>query len=95
MSVLVSATVQMKNPEKFKEYASKVPETMGVHGGKMVARGKLSKPLAGEYNHQVEALFEFPTQDAAQAWYDSDDYQALVALRNEAAHVNIAILESF
>ena len=95
MSALVSATVQMKNPEKFKEYASKVPETMGAHGGKMVARGKLTKALAGDYAHQVEALFEFPTQEAAQAWYDSADYQALVALRDEAAHVNIAIFESF
>jgi uncharacterized protein (DUF1330 family) len=95
MSVLVSATVQMKNPEKFKEYASKVPETMDAHGGKMIARGKMVKQLAGEYAHQVEAIFEFPTQEAAQAWYDSDAYQALVDLRNEAAHVNIAILESF
>jgi uncharacterized protein (DUF1330 family) len=95
MPALVSATVQIKNPEKFKEYASKVPETMGAHGGKMIARGKLSKPLAGEHAHQVQAIFEFPTQEAAQAWYDSDAYQALVALRNEAAHMNIAILESF
>ena len=65
------------------------------NSGKMVARGKLSKPLAGEYAHQVEAIFEFPTQEAAQAWYDSDAYQALVALRNEADHMNIAILECF
>ena len=95
MSVFVTATIQMNNPEKFKEYASKVPETMGAHGGKMVARGKLCKPLAGEYAHQIEAIFEFPTQEAAQGWYDSDAYQALVALRDEAAHVNIAIFESF
>ena len=85
----------MKNPEKFKEYVSKVPETMATHGGKMVARGKLNKPLAGEYSHQIEALFEFPTHEAAQAWYDSDAYQGLIALRDEAANVNIAILEPF
>ena len=95
MPALVTATVQIKNPEKFKEYASKVPETMGAHGGKMIARGKLAKSLAGECGHQVEAIFEFPSQEAAQAWYDSDAYQALVAVRNEGAHVNIAILESF
>ena len=95
MPVIVSATVQIKNPEKFKEYASKVPATMGAHGGKMLTRGKLVKPLAGECGHQIEAIFEFPSQEAAQDWYDSEEYQALVAVRNEGAHVNIAILECF
>jgi len=95
MPALVTATVQIKNPEKFKEYASKVPETMSAHGGKMLTRGKLVQPLAGERGHQVEAVFEFPSQAAAQSWYDSEEYQALVAVRDEGAHVNIAILECF
>jgi len=86
MATLMSATVQAKNPEKLQVYVSKVGATMAPHGGKMVARGKVAKQLNGEVKHQIEALFEFPSAGAIDAWYASDAYQALIPNRDEAAH---------
>ena len=95
MATLMSATVQVKDPEKLKVYVSQVGATMAPHGGKMVARGRVVKQLNGEVAHQIEALFEFPSADAVDAWYGSDAYQALIPNRDEAAYVTAVVLESF
>ena len=95
MSALLSVTVTIKDPEKLKNYISQVPATMAPHGAKMVARGKVAKALNGEVAHQMEALFEFPSEDAIDAWFNSDAYQAIVAIREEAAHMDILVLHPF
>ena len=95
MATLMSVTVQVKDPEKLKIYVSQVGATMAPHGGKMVARGKVSKQLTGEVKHQIEALFEFPSADAIDAWYASDAYQALIPNRDEAAYVTVVVLNPF
>ena len=95
MANLLSATVQVKDPAKLQVYVSQVGATMAPHGGKMVARGKVAKQLNGEVKHQIEALFEFPSADAIDAWYASDAYQALIPNRDEAAYVTIVVLDSF
>ena len=68
---------------------------MAPHGGKMVARGKAAKQLSGEVKHQIESVFEFPSADAIDAWYESDAYQALIPNRDEAADVTIVVLDTF
>ena len=45
--------------------------------------------------HQIEALFEFPSATAVDAWYESDAYQALIPNRDEAAYVTVVVLETF
>ena len=95
MATMMSATVQVKDPEKLKVYVSQVGATIAPHGGKMIARGKVTKQISGEVNHQIEALFEFPSADAIDAWYASDAYQALIPNRDEAAYVTVVVLESF
>ena len=95
MATLMSATVRVKDPQKLKVYVSQVGATMAPHGGKMVARGKVAKQLNGEVKHQIEALFEFPSADAVDAWYASDAYQALIPNRDEAGDVTIVVLDTF
>ena len=95
MATLMSATVQVKDPEKLKVYVSQVGATMAPHGGKMVARGKVAKQINGHVTHQIEALFEFPSAEAIDTWYASDAYQALIPNRDEAADVAIRVLNPF
>jgi uncharacterized protein (DUF1330 family) len=95
MSALLSVTIQVKDQEKLKSYISQVPPTMAPHGAKMLSRGKIAKVLNGEVAHQMEAVFEFPSENAIDAWFNSDAYQAIVAIREEAAHMNLAVLSPF
>jgi len=95
MSALLSVTITVKDPEKLKSYISKVPATMAPHGAKMLSRGKVAKMLNGTAAHQLEAVFEFPSEDAIDTWFNSDAYQSIVAIREEAAHMNIAVVHPF
>ena len=95
MPAVLSVTIEVKDPIKLKSYIGQVPATMAPHGAKMVGRGKVQKVLNGEIAHQMEALFEFPSTEAIDSWFNSDAYQALKEIREEAAHMNIVILESF
>ena len=95
MTALLSVTIEVKDPERLKEYISQVPATMAPHGAKMLSRGKIVKMLNGEHAHQMEVLFEFPSAEHLDAWYNSDAYQALIPLRNEASSMKLAVLQPF
>ena len=95
MSALLSVTIQVKDPDRLKEYIAQVPATMAPFDAKMLSRGKLGKTLNGTLTHQIEAVFEFPSEDALNNWYNSDAYQALIPLRNEVCTMTLAVLTPF
>lgn len=90
MTAFFVATVTIKDPQKFQEYAQKAGETMAPHGGEAVLRGKIDTVLVGQADHQAVGIVKFPNQDALSAWYNSDAYQKIVPLRDEAADMTIA-----
>ena len=90
MSALTVARLTIKDPEKFKDYASKAPQTMEDFGAKFLFRGKADKNLTGGGgDHQVTVIYQFPSLETADQWYASKAYQSLIALRDEAADIQI------
>ena len=94
MSAYISAKIQVKNPEKLKEYISKLPATMAPYGGTLVYRGKVSKTLLGDASHQIEAVFAFPSEEVIDEWYNSDAYQAIIPIRDEGCTGEITVLSA-
>ncbi len=89
MTAFMIARITVKNPEKLQEYISKVGDTMAPHGAQPLARGQATKALSGEVDHQLAAVFQFPSLEAIDAWYTSDAYQALIPIRKEGADMTI------
>jgi uncharacterized protein (DUF1330 family) len=89
MRAFFVATVTIRHPEKFQEYAQKASATFARHGGQAVLRGKVDGALAGGVDHQALGIVGFPDADALSAWFNSPEYQALVPLRDEAADITI------
>lgn len=89
MTTFFVATATVKDPQKFQEYAQKAGETLAPHQGELVLRGKKDDVLAGHADHQTVGIIKFPNQDALKAWFNSDAYQAIVPLRDEAADMTI------
>ncbi len=94
MPAYVSASVIVKDPNKLKIYLEALPATLQPFGGRPVARGKVSQILQGSNDAHIQAVFEFADAAAANAWYQSDAYQALIPNRDEALEGSIVILES-
>jgi uncharacterized protein (DUF1330 family) len=83
--VYVIGHLTVKDEDKWAEYRSKVPATLQPWNAELVMRGNLAAVLAGEHAHADVVVIRFPTLAAAQGWYASPTYQALIPLREEAA----------
>ena len=89
MTAFVVAQVNIKIPEKFQEYAQHAAESMKPFGGELVVRGKKTKHLAGETHFENTAVISFPDEASINGWYESESYQKIIPLRNEAAEITI------
>lgn len=89
MSAFFVATVRVKDPQKFQEYAKKASETFAAHGGEIVLRGKAELALAGSNKHDAIGIVKFPDMKTLEAWFHSNEYQAIIPLRKKAADMTI------
>ena len=74
----------VEDPEKLKQYLSGAGGTVPAHNGKVLAYTESPEVIEGETDRPRIVLIEFPDMDAAKAWYNSPDYQAVVGFRLES-----------
>ena len=95
MTAFFVGSTSVKDSEKFEDYVAKSIEIMKSFGGETVLRGKAEGALVGSVNHQIIGIARFPDMASLNSWYESDDYQALIPLRDEAAEITIVKYEQF
>ncbi len=83
MSAYLSTTIKVRDPEIFEEYAGKAVPVINKHGGETIVMGGVAKLLAGQADHEYEVVIQFPNTAAVEAFYESDEYQALIPLREQ------------
>jgi uncharacterized protein (DUF1330 family) len=93
MPAYVIVNVRVSDPELYKEYAAGAPATIERFGGRYVARGGAVEVREGSWSPERLVVLEFPDADAARAWYESDDYRQLLAIRRRAAESELVITE--
>ena len=72
------------DPIKFEEYRSKVAPLIASHGGRYLTKGSAHKqPEGGHWKPERMVIIEFPDMRSLDAWYNSSDYQPLIALRKQ------------
>ncbi len=94
MSVYAVALVKVKNPEKMQEYGQLAGATLPKYGATVASRGKVSGLLTGESDLNVVAVMEFPSVEKIDEWYNSDEYQAAIPVREEACDITILKVEA-
>ncbi|MFE6860199.1 DUF1330 domain-containing protein [Nocardia sp. NPDC057668] len=72
------------------EYLKRIDATFTEFEGKFIVHGGEQRAVEGPEDSYV-VVVEFPDYQAAQAWYDSPAYQAIVALRTENS-VGVAVI---
>ncbi|MBI3024506.1 MAG: DUF1330 domain-containing protein [Candidatus Tectomicrobia bacterium] len=93
MSAAVVVHVEVKDPERFKEYSVKAPATVAAHKGEFIVRGKVAEVFCGEHGRKQAVVIRFPSVEAARGWYLSPEYQALIPNRDAAAEMTFICLE--
>jgi uncharacterized protein (DUF1330 family) len=82
----------MKPGPALDQYRRLAAESIERHGGRYLARGGKQQVLEGEWA-PATIIVEFPTSEAARAWYDSSDYARALQYRDEALDRDLVIVE--
>ena len=93
MSAYMIVQVEVTDPDGFAEYREKVGPQIANHGGKYLVRGAEVENLEGDWNPGRLVVFEFPSIDDIRRWYEADEYQPLLALRERTANTTLSIVE--
>lgn len=83
---------KMLDEAEFETYAKLVAPTMEGHPIKPLAFYGKQETLEGEGNDGA-VIVEFPSKDAARAWYDSKTYRKVREHRFKAAKYNVTLVE--
>lgn len=73
------------------EYLRGIDETLVPFSGKYVIHGGPYQPLEGSWSGDL-VVIEFPSMDNAQAWYQSDAYSAIRALRMDNTEGDVVLV---
>ncbi len=85
----VVGRIRIKDPVRWARYRDGVAATLRPFDGVLVARGRDAKVYCGAADETDMVVLRFPSPAAAEGWYASAAYQALIPLRDEAADVVI------
>ncbi len=92
MTYVVVTIRKINDVEAFREYAVQAQPMVERYGGRYVAVDKTPAVHAGEWPYVRTIIVSYPNLAAAQKFYDSPEYQALVPIRRRAIAANIVLV---
>jgi uncharacterized protein (DUF1330 family) len=93
MAAYVIAEITVTDPDAYEQYKPLAGASVAAHGGTYEVRGGTLEPLEGEPPAGRVVVLRFDSLDAAREWYESDEYQAALPLRQAAANSRVFIVE--
>lgn len=93
MTAFYIARVKVKNEEKLQDYSSKAMEIFSGFQGEIISKGQLQKNDQQSQDHDFAVVMQFPTLEKLNQAINSDEYQAILPIRNAGADVNISIYQ--
>ena len=81
MSCYFVARIQIHDEAEYNRYLDQCDEVFARYNGRYLAVDRSPIPLEGEPDEGRMVLIEFPDEEAFRAWYDSAEYQEILAHR--------------
>ena len=95
MSAYVIVEVRVTNPDPYAAYRDLAGASVARHGGRFLVRGGAVTPLEGDWKPERFVVIEFPSVDAARAFYVSEDYQDALKVRLANSEGRAFIVEGY
>jgi uncharacterized protein (DUF1330 family) len=86
------ARVDVRDPERYKDYVTAAKPAFEKYGAHFLARGGRYERLEGQVRAR-NVVIEFPSLEAAHDCYHSPEYQIAAAIRQEVADAEMVIVE--
>ena len=89
MAAYLMGHIRVKDDGLWQEYVAGVQQSLAPFDARIIFRGQLVKVLAGQHDHDLAVVIEFPDQSTLETWFGSEKYQSLIPVRDKAADVVI------
>jgi uncharacterized protein (DUF1330 family) len=93
VAAYVVVDIRQTDPERAARYRELSGPSVERHGGRFLARGGGLTVLEGKWEPDRLVIIEFPSSNAAQAWFDSDDYGQARAVREGAGTWQMVVVD--
>jgi len=93
MPAYLVASIHVHDPVGYDDYRCHTQPIVEAHGGRFLVRGGKVHPLEGRRDIERFVVIEFPSVEAAQAFYDSEDYKRILTARTNNAETDMFIVE--
>ena len=93
MPAYIIAMVNIKDPQKYQEYAKRAGAANAKHGSRFLVRGGKKTTLEGDIPFERIVVNEFPDVETAKKFYNSPEYQEARKHRLGAADFHMVIVE--
>ncbi len=88
------AHVNVRDPERYKDYVAAAKPAFEKFGARFLARGGNYKTLEGK-DRARNVVIEFPTLQHAVDCYNSPEYEVARAIRHTVAEADMVVVEGF
>lgn len=85
----------LTDPETYqRDYLGPARASIEKFGGRQLVGGEF-ETMEGEWPGTRIVVHEFPDMETAKAWYNSDDFQPLIKIRQSVSTGNLLIADGF
>jgi uncharacterized protein (DUF1330 family) len=93
MSAYIIADIQVTDPVAYDDYRPLAAASIARFGGRFIVRGGKVDLLEGEPQPERIVVIEFPDADTARRWYQSEEYQTALKIRQAASSGRVLLVE--
>lgn len=87
--------ITVTNMEGYQGYASQVPAIIAKFGGEYLVRGGHATDVEGSMPGDRHVVVRWPDRATAEAWYNSNEYQAILQIRLSNSTGVMTIVDGF
>lgn len=85
--------IEITDAAAYDRYRPLAAASVERHGGKFLVRGGRTETLEGGWSPKRVVILEFPSMEAARAFYRSPDYQEALKIRLAASRSKAILVE--
>lgn len=95
MKGYIIANIEVRDPQAFERYRAAVAPMIAAHGGRYLIRGGKITHKEGAMPLKRLVVLEFPSPEAAERFYHSEDYRPLLELRTACTDSQLVLVEGY
>jgi uncharacterized protein (DUF1330 family) len=93
MPAYVIVDIEVTDVQGYEEYKRLAPPTLGLYGGRYLARGGQAEVLEGDWTPNRLVILEFEDRAHARQWLESPEYRPARSQRHRTARTNMVVIE--